>query len=193
MKPSDADERRARFESLALPFLGALYNTALHLTADPDDAADVVQETYLRAYRTFDNFRPGTNGKAWLFTILHSVCINRWEKRRREVGPFPADELEERFRQFIEEPGGADDGREIETWGRRWPQEVESALRALPEAFRAAVLLVDVEQLSYDEAATVLECPVGTLRSRLFRGRRLLFAALQDYARRAGYVRPSEP
>lgn len=193
MTPSDAEERTARFESLALPFLGALYNTALHLTADPDDASDVVQETCLRAYRTFDNFRPGTNGKAWLFTILYSVFINRRKKLRREVGPFPADELEERFRQFIEEPTGAEDAGEIESWGRRWPRELEAALRALPEAFRAAILLVDVEELSYDEAAAVVGCPVGTLRSRLFRGRRLLFAALQDYARRAGYLKPSEP
>src|SRR5712692_11278720 len=102
MMPSDADDRRARFEALALPLLGPLYNTALHLTADPDDAADVVQETYLRAYRTFDNFRPGTNGKAWLFTILYSVFINRQKKAEREVGPLPVEELEERYGLFVE-------------------------------------------------------------------------------------------
>ena len=194
MPHSDADERRQQFESLALPFMQALYNTALRLTADVDDAADVLQETYLRAYRTFDNFRPGTNCKAWLFTILHSVVINRRMKARREVGPLPVEELEERFRLFIEAAGGADGASQgVEAWGKWWPDEVEAALRALPEVFRSAVLLVDVQELSYEEAAAALGCPVGTVRSRLFRGRRLLFAALEDYARRAGYLRQERP
>ncbi len=194
MPHSDPDERRLRFESLALPFMRALYNTALHLTADTEDAADVLQETYLRAYRTFDNFRPGTNCKAWLFTILRSVFINRRLKTRREVGPLPIEELEERFRLFVEAPAGAErESWGVEAWGMRWTDEVEAALRALPEAFRAAVLLVDVQELSYEEASAALDCPVGTVRSRLFRGRRLLFAALESYARRAGYLRPGGP
>lgn len=192
MPHSEADEKRLRFESLALPFMRALYNTALRLTANAADAADVLQETYLRAYRTFDNFRPGTNCKAWLFTILHSVFINRRLKARREVGPLPLEELEERFRLFVEAPAAPEDGSEgVEAEGMRWPDEVEAALRALPETFRSVVLLVDVQELSYEEAAAALHCPVGTVRSRLFRGRRLLFAALHDYARRAGYLRPA--
>jgi RNA polymerase sigma-70 factor (ECF subfamily) len=194
MPHPDADARQLRFESVALPFMQALYNAALRLTADAEDAADAVQETYLRAYRTFDNFRPGTNGKAWLFTILHSVVINRRLKTRREVGPFPVEELEDRFRRFIEAPPGAEGGfGGIEAWGLRWPDEVAAALQALPEMFRSAVLLVDVHDLSYEEAAMALSCAVGTLGSRLFRGRRLLFAALQDYARQAGYVKRGEP
>jgi len=191
MPDRDPDERRRQFEAIALPFTQALYNTALRLTSDPEDAADIVQETYLRAYRTFDNFRPGTNAKAWLFTILYSVFINRRKKARREVGPLPPEELEERYRLFVEAPAG--EPGDVEAWGARWPREIEAALRALPEAFRAAVLLVDVQELSYEEAAGVLGCPVGTVQSRLFRGRRLLFAALEDYARRAGYLRPVEP
>src|SRR5713226_4343675 len=168
-----------------------LYNVALHLTRDTDEAADVLQETYLRAYRTFDNFRPGTNSRAWLFTILYSVFINRRKKAEREVGPLPVEELEERYGLFVEAPAGADDGLwDAEAWGQRWPREVEAALRALPEAFRSAVLLVDVQDLAYEEAAAVLKCPVGTLRSRLFRGRRLLFVALRDYARGEGYLKP---
>ncbi len=190
MPHSEPDERSLRFESLALPFMRALYSTALRLTADPEDAADVLQETYLRAYRTFDNFRPGTNCKAWLFTILHSVIINWRLKAQREVGPLPVEELEERFRLFVEAPVGADGASGgVETWGMPWTDDVEAALRALPEAFRSAVLLVDVQELSYEEAAAALGCPVGTVRSRLFRGRRLLFAALQEYARRTGYLR----
>ncbi len=191
MPHSDADERQLRFELVALPFMRALYNTALRLTADTDDAADVLQETYLRAYRTFDNFRAGTNCKAWLFTILHSVIINWRLKARREVGPLSVKELEDRFRQFVEAPAGTEGAvGDVDARGPRWADEVEAALRALPEAFRSAVLLVDVQELSYEEAAAVLGCGVGTLGSRLSRGRRLLFAALQHYALRAGYLRP---
>ena len=191
MPHRDPDERARRFEVIALPCMRALYNTALRLTSEAEDAADIVQDTYLRAYRTFDNFVPGTNARAWLFTILYSVFINRRKKARREVGPLPPDQLEARYRLFVEAPSG--DPGDVEAWGQRWPREIEAALGALPEAFRTAVLLVDVQELSYEEAAGVLGCPVGTVQSRLFRGRKLLFAALEDYARRAGYLRPVEP
>lgn len=190
MAYSNPDERRRQFEAVALPFMQALYNTGLRLTSNPEDAGDVVQDTYLRAYRTFDNFRPGTNAKAWLFTILYSVVINRREKARREVGPFPVEELEERYQLFVEAPAG--DPGDVDAWGARWPRDIEAALRALPEAFRDAVLLVDVQELSYEEAAGALGCPIGTVQSRVFRGRRLLFAALEDYAKRAGYVKPEK-
>ncbi len=190
MPYSDPDARRRQFETIALPSMQPLYNTALRLTSGAADAEDVVQETYLRAFRTFDNFRPGTNAKAWLFTILYSVVINRRKKARREVGPLPVEELEERYRQFVEAP--ASGSGEIEAWGAQWPREIEAALRSLPEAFRDAVLLVDVQELSYEEAAAALGCPVGTVQSRVFRGRRLLFGALEDYARRAGYVKPEQ-
>ena len=191
MTPLAPDERARRFEDTALPFMQALYGTALRLTADPEEAADVLQETWLRAYRTFDNFRSGTNAKAWLFKILYSVWINRRAKARREVGPLPVDELERRYGLLVD--ATVEDSGALEAWGERWPREIESALRALPEVFRAAVLLVDVQQLSYEAAAAALDCPVGTLQSRLFRGRRQLFAALADYARRTGYLKPVEP
>ncbi len=191
MPDSDADDKRLRFESLALPFMQRLYNTALHLTGDAEEAADVLQETYLRAYRTFDNFRPGTNCRAWLFTILYSVFINRRNRARREVGPLPVEELEQRYHLFVEAP--LDDSGDVDGWSKRWPREIEAALHALPEQFRAAVLMVDVEELSYEEAAATLGCPVGTVQSRLHRGRRLLFGALQEYARRTGYLRSVEP
>jgi RNA polymerase sigma-70 factor (ECF subfamily) len=190
MAATDPDAKRREFEALALPFLPALYNTGLHLTRDGDDAADLVQETCLRAYRTFDSFRPGTNGKAWLFKILYSVFFNRRKKAWREVGPFPVDQLEQQFGSLMEapesEPGtGA-------SWDREWTPEVETALRSLPEVYRAAVLLVDVEELSHEEAADVLGVRLGTVQSRVFRARRMLYAALHEYARRAGYVRPDD-
>lgn len=170
--------------------MASLYNTALRLSGNAQDAADLVQETYLRAYRTFENFRPGTNCRAWLFTILRSVHINRGLKARRETGTLSVDQLEGRFQQFLATPAAAESELgAIEAWGVRWAPEVEKALRTLPEIFREPVLLVDVEGLSYDEAAAVLGCPVGTVRSRLFRARRLLFAALREYAQQTGHLR----
>jgi RNA polymerase sigma-70 factor (ECF subfamily) len=191
MSQVNPDDQRQRFEATALPLMQRLYNAALRLTGDADDAADVLQDTYFRAYRTFANFRPGTNARAWLFTILYSVFFNRRRKRRREVGPLPADELERRFDSYVEQPSHDAIGQ-TEAWGSSWPPEVERALAALPEQFRAAVLLVDVEELSYEEAAAALECPIGTVQSRVYRGRRMLHAALAEYARSAGFARPEE-
>ncbi len=191
MRYDDPDERRRQFETIAVPCMRALYNTALRLTADAHDAEDGVQETYLRAFRTFDNFTPGTNAKAWLFTILYSVVINRHRRARREEGPWPVEELEARYRLLVEPPEG--DLAEVEPSSVPLSTEVEAALRAVPEVFRTAVILVDVQELSYEEAARTLGCPIGTVQSRLFRGRRLLFAALAEYARRAGFLRSVQP
>lgn len=188
MTRSDA-QKRADFESVALPLMGVLYRTALSLTRQPEDASDVVQETFLRAYRTFDNFRAGTNARSWLFTILYSVFTNRRKKARREEANVAIDELEAKYWQFATYAGPPPDEVGLE---HVKSAEVEAALTALPETFRSAVLMVDVNELSYDEAAAVLECPVGTLRSRLFRARRLLSASLIDYARRQGYTRSKE-
>lgn len=184
MNPRD-DRRRAEFESLVTPLMGPLYRTALRLTREPDDASDVVQESCLRAFRTFDNFRSGTDAKAWMFTILYSVFINRWKKSRR-TDSVSIDVLEGAYAQLVVEPPQSSGESE---WGEMESPEVEAALESLPETFRSAVLMVDVNEFSYEEAAAVLGCPVGTLRSRLFRGRRLLFGAVRDYAKRTGYMR----
>lgn len=139
-----------------------------------------MQETLLRAYRTFENFRPGTNCRAWLFTILYSVFFN--ERTRLRPTLLTAEQLDR-------VPAAASDVQLAES---PWSEEVERALARLPIAFRAAVLLVDVEGLSYEEAATAAGCVVGTLRSRLFRGRKLLGAMLRDHARAAGFPSPTE-
>jgi RNA polymerase sigma-70 factor (ECF subfamily) len=185
MARSDS-QKRTDFESVAVPLMGALYRTALRLTGQPEDASDIVQETYLRAYRTFENFRPGTNARAWLFTVLYSVFINRRRKMRREQAHISIEDLEARHERFVTE---ALSDSSPPVFGDMASPEVEAALDALPEVFRSAVLMVDINELSYDEAATVLGCPVGTLRSRLFRARRLLFMALRDYAQRSGYLK----
>lgn len=176
-------ERRQRFEAEATPFMKAVYNTALRLTRREEDASDLLQETYLRAYRTFDGFTPGTNCKAWLFTILYSIFVNRYRKERREPAIVSIDDVEEKFHRMLRaDIQAAPAGQKLWT-----DTEVEAALGELPESFRSAVLLVDVEEFSYEEAAAVLGCPVGTLRSRLFRARKLLAVSLREYARRAGY------
>ena len=188
MPPSFPDESQmtaARFESAALPFMDALYHKALVLTRRPEDAGDLVQETYLRALRNFSSFAEGTNCKAWLFTIQYSIFVNKYRKAQREPELLSIDEMDEAFHRAIEDTNWENDFAGLD-W---WEPEVDEALGKLPEGFRAAVLLVDVEELSYEEAAGVLACPVGTLRSRLARARRMLFAELREYARTRGFFR----
>ena len=187
------DEVRRQFEAVALPLLAVVYRSALRFTGRPDEARDVTQETYLRAFRTFDRFQPGTNCKAWLLTIAYSVFVNRYRRQQRD--PVVAVEDVERISDAsigdvsssavsVQWTGAADGGFSGVAIS---DPEIDVALRELPEAFRAAVLLVDVEELTYEEAAEALGCPVNTVRSRLFRGRKLLWTALRDYANRRGY------
>lgn len=180
--------RREAFEVEALPHLDRLYAVARRLAPARVDPEDLVQETVLRAYRTFDGYQPGTNCRAWLLTILHSVYVNRFRKLKREPELQPSEELERQ----------ADRNRMSEDWegpllaavtSGQWGtgKQVEAALRRLPDEYRQTLLLVDVEELTYEEAAGALGCPVGTVRSRLFRARRLLATDLAGYARELGY------
>lgn len=184
----DDENRRAEFEATALPLMRSIYNTALSLTRRPEDASDLVQETYLRAYRTFANYSPGTNCKAWLFTIMYSIFVNKYRKEQREPESVSVEELEEKFHRFL---AAAEWDPYLERDAEVMATEVSQALNKLPESFRLAVLLVDVEEMSYEEAAAILNCPLGTLRSRLFRARKLLFLELQPYAQRQGYRQKS--
>jgi RNA polymerase sigma-70 factor, ECF subfamily len=189
----DSEETAAaRFEAAALPFMSALYNKAFHLTRNPEDASDLVQETYLRAFRTFSSFREGTNCKAWLFTILYSIFINKYRKQQREPGTVSIEELEDVFHRTLADSNWETNFAALS--GHEWQgTEVKQALARLPEDFRSAVLLVDVEGFTYEEAAAGLNCPVGTLRSRLFRARRALFIALHEYAEKSGIIRRPPP
>lgn len=177
----DPETKRAQFEAAALPFASRLYSAARRLTGSVDDAADLVQDTFLRAYRTFENFQPGTNSRSWLFTILYSVFLN--ERARHRPTLMSAEQLNRVAAPEWEPPA-------VES---AWSLEVERALSRLPTPFRAAVLLVDIEQLSYEEAAAAAGCRIGTLRSRLFRGRKLLGTMLRDHAREAGFPSPTRP
>jgi RNA polymerase sigma-70 factor, ECF subfamily len=179
---------RTAFEAETLPHLDRLHRTARRLLRDPQDAADLVQETYLRAYRTFSGFTPGTSSRAWLFTILYSMFINRYHKRKRSPVTASLQQLEERFETALAAPDWDAPVRALDqrgAWGTG--PEVDTALAALPSEFRAAVVLVDLGELSYEEAASAMGCPVGTVRSRLARGRKLLAALLWEYAAGLGY------
>lgn len=172
-------------------FMQPLYRTALYLTHSADDANDLVQETYLRAYRAFDQFTPGTNCKAWLFTIMHSIFNTAYRKSRREQDGMQSIALDAQVEESLRWPSQPEDGASLSSLD--WADApVARALRELPEEFRSAALLVDVGELSYEEAADALQCPVGTVRSRLFRARKLLFVALQSYAREIRYAASRE-
>jgi RNA polymerase sigma-70 factor (ECF subfamily) len=174
---------RGRFEALLEPELRVLHATALRLAVPPDDAADLVQETCLRAFRTSGNFVPGTNARAWLLSILWSIHANR-RRRNRRAAMLSIEELEARVPGFELADSDADQRLLRDADSKGWGDEVDAALRELPGDFREPVLLVDVAEMSYEDAARVLGCPVGTVRSRLFRGRRVLASLLAEYARK---------
>ena len=178
------DVRRARFEAEAVVYLRAVYSAAYRLARREDDARDLTQETMLRAFRTFDGFTPGTNARAWLLTILYSVFVNQYHRKRRAPAQVSIEDLEAKYARYLSAP----DTPSPESRHASRDVEIEAALAGLPEAFRATILLVDVEELSYEEAAAALGCAVGTVRSRLFRARRILAAALDDVARREGFA-----
>jgi RNA polymerase sigma-70 factor (ECF subfamily) len=166
------------FEDEALAALDALYRTALRLTRVPADAEDLVQDTYLRAFRAADRFEPGTNLRAWLFTILHNVAKNRVRDRARDMVTVDSDAVE----LAADAPGPLTpvaETPETRLIGETLAPELQSAIDALPEAYRQAVWLRDVEEFTYAEIADILAVPIGTVMSRISRGRRLLFEQLQ--------------
>lgn len=185
--PSGTPERDAdAFESEALSHLDALYRTGLRMTRSEADAEDLVQETYIRALRHRDQFTPGTNMKAWLFRILTNTFINSYRKRSTQPQTTELDDVEETtlYRHMTDTGGGVAEP-EREVLDNVVDTEVQQALEDLPERFRTVVLL-DVEGFSYKEIAEVLEIPIGTVMSRLHRGRRFLQKRLYDLAREHG-------
>src|SRR6185312_8694046 len=175
------------FEQEAVPHLPALYSAAVRMTRNEKDAEDLVQDTLLRAYRFFDTFQAGTNCKAWLFRILTNVFCNNYREREREhVVLTEAESSSANLEQFVGGgPAGANTNKHnIKTalLGRMVSADVEKALAAVPPDFRMAVILADLEDFSYKEIAEIMDCPAGTVMSRLFRGRKILQTLLHDYA-----------
>jgi len=186
--PEAKRERDLRFEREALPWLDDVYRFARSMTHDEADADDLVQETYLRAYRAWDTFEPGSDCRRWLFTICRNVFLRTREREARQVDTGGDDAVLETMAAVREaSPFARSNADAIFTRIDLVPA-IQRAIDALPDVFRMAVVLVDVEGQSYDEAAAVLGVPIGTVRSRLFRGRRILQHALIDYARDAGIV-----
>lgn len=187
----DKRERDERFEAEVLPLLDSLYGGALRLTRNPTDAEDLVQQTVLRAYQAFEQFQPGSNLKAWLYRILTNAFISSYRKRQREPQVVSADEGEE-FSLF-DRLAQATGTPETEVLAKIPDEEVKAALEGLPEQFRAAVLLADVEGFSYQEIAEITGVSIGTVMSRLHRGRKRMQRALWEYARTRGLVDEEEP
>ena len=187
--PPEDPALKERFERDAMPLLSGLYSSALRMTRNPADAEDLVQETVLRAYRGFAGFQEGTNLKAWLYRILTNSFINTYRKKQRQPvtveGPDDIDEwyLFDKLGAQSVEPSA-----ESEVLEQLPDEDVQRALEALPEGFRMAVLLADVEGFSYKEIAEILEIPIGTVMSRLHRGRKALQKALWETVRERGLV-----
>jgi RNA polymerase sigma-70 factor, ECF subfamily len=188
-----ADERTARFERDALKHLDQLYAAALRMTRNPADAEDLVQETYVKAFTNFHQYTDGTNLRAWMFRILTNTFINNYRKKQREPLQQASDEIED-WQQLRAEAHMSTGLRSAETEAlERLPDtEVVNALLSVPEEFRVAVYLADVEGFAYKEIAEMMSTPVGTVMSRLHRGRKLLRVLLADVARERGLI-PAAP
>jgi RNA polymerase sigma-70 factor, ECF subfamily len=183
------DDLEARFEAEALPLLNGMYSAAFRLTRNAADAEDLIQETFLRAYRGFHQFEEGTNLKAWLYRILMNTFINSYRKKQREPQTISDEEVEDWYLYSKMAERGAEPSAETSVIESLPDEDVQEALSSLPDQFRIAVLLADVEGFSYKEIAEITGVPIGTVMSRLHRGRRALEKRLWDVVRERGLVR----
>lgn len=179
-------KKQEDFNEEILPHLDAMYNFALRLTTDPNDAEDLVQDTIVKAYRFFDSYEKGTNAKAWLFRILKNSYINTYRKKSKKPNQVDYDEVATFYETIRDERTDTSD-LEDRMFRELIDDHISEALDELPEDFRTVVLLCDVEGFTYEEIANMLDVPIGTIRSRLHRGRNLLRSQLMEYAERKGF------
>lgn len=180
-------QKQHDFNEEIIPHLDALYNFGLRLTSDPNDAEDLVQDTIVKAYRFFSSYEKGTNAKAWLFRILKNSYINNYRKKSKKPQEVDYDEVATFYETIRAERTETSD-LEDKMFRELIDDDISNALDEIPEDFRTVVLLCDVEDFTYEEIANMLDVPIGTIRSRLHRGRNLLKAQLMDYASKRGYT-----
>jgi len=180
-------KRQKEFETEAFPHKDILFNFALRTTGDKDDAHDLLQETFMKAFRFWDKYEKGTNIRAWLFRIMKNTYINRYRKETREPGMVDYDDVEN-FYDSIRDDSTDSNDLQKRMYSNMLSDEVTEALQSLPEDFRTVVILCDIEGLMYDEISEFLNCPIGTVRSRLHRGRKMLEEKLYNYAKDRGII-----
>lgn len=183
---NSTQSKQSLFEQEALPHMNALYSFAVRLCRDRDDASDLLQETFLKGYRFFDKFESGTNCKAWLFRILKNTYINQYRKDKKEPDTIEYDTIEE-FYDLIRSESSESTDLQKRIFDNLLDDEISIALDSLPESFRTAIILCDLEGMTYEEISEILECPIGTVRSRLHRARNILASKLIKYAKNRGY------
>ena len=180
-------QKHLDFETLAVPHKDALYNFALKMTNDTDEADDLLQETFLKAFKYFDKFERGTNCKAWLYSIMRNTYINEYRRIQKSPSRVDYDDIQNFYENIKESE--VDYGHIVEdAFSNTLNDEVTEALSDLPKDFQTIILLSDVEGFTYEEIADFLSCPIGTVRSRLHRARKMLYSKLYDYAKNTGYV-----
>jgi len=187
------DERKLHqeFERETVPHMDSIYNFALKMTGDSDDANDLIQETYLKAFRFWDKFEKGTNCKAWLFRIMKNTFINTYRKQTKEPDKVDYEDVENFYENI--KPSSTDSAHlEKDIYDNLLDDELSEAITSLPEDFRIVVILCDIVGYTYDEIADFIDCPVGTVRSRLHRARKMLFTKLHKYAADKGYITKDE-
>jgi RNA polymerase sigma-70 factor, ECF subfamily len=183
----ELQQRYVEFEKEAVPYMDAVYNFALRMTGDEDDADDLVQETFLKAFRFFDKFEKGTNCKAWLFRIMKNSYINDYRKHTKEPDKVDYEDVQN-FYETIKSDEVDSDHYEQDAFTNLLDDEISNALTQLPEDFRTVIILSDIEGFTYEEISDFVDIPVGTVRSRLHRARKMLYAQLYDYAKDRGFV-----